>query len=41
MPKGSARTLGDLQAEGIDRLQVVCSKCDRAGSYAVERLFRF
>ncbi|MDB5593658.1 MAG: hypothetical protein JWM36_619 [Hyphomicrobiales bacterium] len=41
MPIGSARMLGDLQARGIDRLRVVCDKCERSGSYAVARLIGF
>ena len=31
-------TLGDLEAKGLVRLEIVCDRCPRHGSYRVARL---
>lgn len=38
MPIRGARTLGDIEGEGVERLTIGCEKCDRVGSYALARL---
>lgn len=37
MPRDGSRTLSDLAS---DRLIISCAKCERRGSYSVERLWR-
>jgi hypothetical protein len=35
MPRNGAVTLADLQARGLDRLEVDCTRCQRVGSQSI------